>query len=166
MTAVDRAELKRDSRAPLPPEILADAIGRINTDEVFEVGERLIHGDNLIAMAVERLRAHAALLSEIDGLKSYAKDAANEALTYRRLLAIPRTHAPDSWRPDIEAAKTGADVLAFVPGLGMGQMVLFWMDGYWREKANCMGLKVEPTAWKPLSSDPPALRPQTAESGK
>lgn len=165
MTAVDRAELKRDSRAPLPPEILADAIGRINTDEVFEVGERLIHGDNLIAMAVGHLRSHAALLSEIEGLKAerdgwirWADEKICEAQA--ETLAALRTQAPDSWRPDREAVARVIDPFA------------------WRKIDRARKNYTEQVTdeqRREWSKDAPsltkadailALRPQTAESGK
>lgn len=58
------------------------------------------------------------------------------------------------WRPASEAKKDGTEYLCFVPGLGLGQMVLYWSDGYWREKANGMGLRREPEAIIPLPSPP------------
>jgi hypothetical protein len=59
----------------------------------------------------------------------------------------------EPWMP-IETAPKDGDVLCFVPGFGMGMMVLYWMDGYWREKANSMGLKRPPTHWMPLPAAP------------
>lgn len=57
------------------------------------------------------------------------------------------------WR-DIETApKDGAEILAVTD---VGQMVVFYADGMWREKANYLGLRNEPTAWMPL---PPAPQP-------
>lgn len=58
------------------------------------------------------------------------------------------------WQPIETAPKDGRDILAFVDGFGMGQMVLFWDNGYWREKANCLGLKKEPTYWQTLPENP------------
>ena len=63
------------------------------------------------------------------------------------------------WQPIDTAPKDGTSVIAFVPGFGMGTFVLFWMDGYWREPANMMGLKVKPTHWMPLPSPPKAEGP-------
>ncbi len=59
------------------------------------------------------------------------------------------------WRPIGEAKRDGTEYLCLIPGFGMGQMVLYWTDGYWREKANGMGLKREPTHFMPLPSPPP-----------
>lgn len=58
------------------------------------------------------------------------------------------------WQPIETAPKDGSEILAFVPGLFLGQMVLFWSRDYWREKANCMGLKQPPSHWMPLPSPP------------
>jgi len=63
----------------------------------------------------------------------------------------------EGWREVTDEVKDGREVLAFVPGLGMGLMVLFWMDGYWREKANMMGLKIAPTHYMPLPAPPVPL---------
>jgi len=63
-------------------------------------------------------------------------------------------HAQSSWQPIETAPKDGTEVLCFVEGFGMGQMVLYWMDGYWREKANCLGLKKEPTFWQHTPTPP------------
>ena len=58
------------------------------------------------------------------------------------------------WQPINSAKKDGSEILAFIPGFGMGQMVLYWTDGYWRATANGMGLKIEPTHWMPLPGAP------------
>jgi hypothetical protein len=60
---------------------------------------------------------------------------------------------PD-WQPIETAPKDGTEVLCFVGGIGMGPMVLYWMHGYWREKANSLGLKRPPTHWMPLPAPP------------
>lgn len=62
-----------------------------------------------------------------------------------------------TWQAIDSAPKDGRDILAYIDGFGMGQMVLFWEGGYWREKANCMGLKSEPTHWQPLPEPPSTL---------
>lgn len=62
------------------------------------------------------------------------------------------------WR-DIETApKDGTEILTFSDRMGLGTMVLYWADGYWREKANGLGLKYEPTHWMPLPVAPDAAR--------
>jgi hypothetical protein len=58
------------------------------------------------------------------------------------------------WLPIESEPKDGRDLLCFVDGLFMGHMVLYWSDGYWREKANGMGLKSEPTHYMPLPAPP------------
>jgi len=69
-------------------------------------------------------------------------------------------HHPDpvppvvGWQDISTAPRDGTGVIAFVPGFGMGSMVLSWFDGYWREPANCLGLKVPPTHWQPLPAPP------------
>lgn len=52
------------------------------------------------------------------------------------------------------AKKDGTEYLMYVPGMAMGHMVLFWSRGHWREKASCLGLKIEPTHWMPLPHPP------------
>lgn len=59
----------------------------------------------------------------------------------------------DEWQPIETAPKDGTQILAFCDPL-IGQMVLFWDTPYWREKANMLGLKNEPTHWKPLHNPP------------
>lgn len=63
---------------------------------------------------------------------------------------------PQGWQPIESAPKDGRDVLCYVSGIGIGQMVLYWTDGYWREKANGMGLKTDPVVWQPLPLPPAA----------
>lgn len=59
--------------------------------------------------------------------------------------------AENEWR-DIETApKDCTEILAVTD---VGQMVVFFEGGYWREKANFMGLKREPTHWMPLPKPP------------
>lgn len=58
------------------------------------------------------------------------------------------------WQTMETAPKDGRTVLTYVAGLGMGQMTLYFMDGYWREQANGMGLKIDPTHWMPLPPSP------------
>jgi hypothetical protein len=79
-----------------------------------------------------------------------------------QLAAAPEPPAEDGWQPIETAPKDCRDVLCYVDGIGMGQMVLYWNDGYWREKANGMGLKITPTHWQPLPA-PPALSRQSQQ---
>ena len=48
--------LSRMSRAPLPHLVLAGALERIETDSVVAVGERSIHGENLLTEAAACIR--------------------------------------------------------------------------------------------------------------
>lgn len=59
-----------------------------------------------------------------------------------------------TWYPIERAPKDGRDVLCYVDGFGMGQMVLYFTDGLWREKANGLGLKYPPKKWMPLPPPP------------
>jgi hypothetical protein len=68
----------------------------------------------------------------------------------------------DGWKTIDSAPKDGTGILAYVDGFGMGQFVLFWLDGYWREGASLMGLKTQPTHWQPLPA-PPALPQPTGD---
>lgn len=47
--------------------------------------------------------------------------------------------------------------LQTIPGFGLGALTLYWMDGYWREPANALGLKVLPTHY--LTIPPPPETP-------
>lgn len=62
------------------------------------------------------------------------------------------------WQPIETAPKDGRKLLMWHPGMALGALVLFWMDGYWREPANSLGLKTTPTHWMPLP-DPPKVTP-------
>lgn len=128
-----------------------------------------------------------ALLSEIEGLKAerdalIAVDEAGEGLrqasrdrTYEaeRQLAALRTQAPDSWRPIETAPKDGDAILITRPTLFTAEErwhVVRWDEG--DEMWVCHDGKFDsylrgpaPTHWMPLPAAP-ALRPQTAESGK
>jgi hypothetical protein len=59
------------------------------------------------------------------------------------------------WRSFSTAPKDGRDILCFSGIPGMGQMVLAFWDGAWREKANCLALldHALPSHWMSL---PPA----------
>lgn len=65
-----------------------------------------------------------------------------------------REDAPSGWQSIETAPKDGQSIIAFVPGFGMGAMVLFWMDGRWREPAQMLGLKSEPSHWMALPAAP------------
>lgn len=125
MTAVDHAELKRlaEGATPGPWDIYgerikgnralaaAEALAQVNqTDEVSDAFWLLNAGGkcpaltgcgptseaNAAFIAAANPAVVLALLSEIEGLKSYAKDAANEALEYRRQIAALRPQTAES----------------------------------------------------------------------
>ena len=57
------------------------------------------------------------------------------------------------WQPIETAPKDCTEILGFTE---VGQMVLFFEGGMWREKANFMGLKRAPSHWMPLPKPPVA----------
>jgi len=79
----------------------------------------------------------------------YQADAGAPALS-------EKVNVRSEWRPIESAPADGTEILAYMPGLALGQIVLYWQDGYWRKKANSMGLKYPPTHWMPLPSPPGA----------
>jgi len=83
------------------------------------------------------------------GSDSYQADAGAPALS-------EKVNVRSEWRPIESAPADGTEILAYMPGLALGQIVLYWQDGYWRKKANSMGLKYPPTHWMPLPSPPGA----------
>lgn len=90
-------------------------------------------------MTIDILRDYAALIGiPVDEVPSAVVAAVRAAdqQGYERAKEEDRV---------VEPRKDGTEYLCFVPGLGLGWMVLYWADGYWREKANGMGLKTEPT---------------------
>ena len=58
-----------------------------------------------------------------------------------------------AWQPIETAPKDGTFILCFVDAY-MKPMVLFWDSLYWREPANMLGLKKQPTHWMPLPKAP------------
>jgi hypothetical protein len=52
-----------------------------------------------------------------------------------------------------EPKKDATEYLCFVDGVGGGYMVLYYLDGYWREKANGLGLKKEPLRFYEIIDD-------------
>jgi len=60
----------------------------------------------------------------------------------------------DKWELIKSAPKDGTEILCFEDRMGIGQMVLYYRDGYWREKCNGLGLKNIPTHWQPLGIPP------------
>jgi hypothetical protein len=56
------------------------------------------------------------------------------------------------WQPIETAPRDGTEVLVFTREIG--QMVVFFDAGLWREKANWLGLKNPPTYWMPLPKPP------------
>lgn len=78
----------------------------------------------------------------------------------RRAAALSREG--EGWREIGSAPKDGTGIVAFVPGFAMGSMVLFWLDGKWREPANHLALRVDPTHWMPLPPAPPSQRDDVA----
>ena len=106
---------------------------------------------------VARLRERAAIArgektGTALGDAYHFDEAAEEIERLRTLLSSSR--GEQGWRTIDSAPKDGSDILAWSPGLMIGAMVLYWADGYWREKANCMGLKADITHWMPLPSAP------------
>ena len=167
MTAVDHAELKR----------LADELVQILAPDQ---GER---AHPAFGLAVRIQSAHAALLSEIEGLKARAMlaDMMSAKLERRtrlldeaeRQLAALRTQAPDSWRPIETAPKDGTRVLLsgmpYGPKVDVGAWGITTYNrsakAYNRGWTTFPGNETNPTHWMPLPAAP-ALSPQTAESGK
>lgn len=72
-------------------------------------------------------------------------------------------HTAGDWLPIESAPKDGSSLIAWAPGFGMGALTLFWSDGYWREPAQHLGLKVEPTHWMPLPP-PPAAQAKASQA--
>lgn len=58
------------------------------------------------------------------------------------------------WQPIETAPKDGRKLLMWHPGFGLDALVLYWMDGYWREPANGLGLKSDPSHWMALPAPP------------
>lgn len=55
------------------------------------------------------------------------------------------------WHTMETAPKDGTEVLVFS---NIGLMVSFYFKGMWREKANMLGLRKDPTHWMPLPKAP------------
>ena len=70
---------------------------------------------------------------------------------------IVRLRELTTWRPVTDEQKTGSKFVMWAPGFGLGALTLYWMDGYWREPANALGLKVLPTYY--LNIPPPPETP-------
>jgi hypothetical protein len=62
-----------------------------------------------------------------------------------------RGDSMNEWQPIETAPKDGSEILTFG---SIGIMVVFWRDGFWREKANFLGLRNPPTHWMPLPNPP------------
>jgi len=101
--------------------------------------------------AKERLRA--ALSDDYGPLPIKTFDLKVEVLGSDLAALLAHTDEAE-WLPIDQAPKDGRSILAYVPGFGMGQMVLFWSGGYWREPAQALRLTQEPTYWMPLPSPP------------
>lgn len=96
----------------------------------------------------------------IAGIQVAIRDAIEDGSTP----SLDEGSAPVGWLPIASAPKDGRDILCWSDGLGMGALVLFWADGYWREKANRMGLKREPDYWMPIPTAPSSKASATADS--
>jgi hypothetical protein len=103
------------------------------------------------AGVVERLRCWE---------KHYDDSIIYHAADLLERLSRERGTVQEGWRDISTAPKDGRDLLCWSDGIGIGAMVLYWMDGYWREKANGMGLKREPTHWMPIPCAPGSAAPQ------
>jgi hypothetical protein len=84
--------------------------------------------------------------------------AARKARTALSGSPAPSTEGLREWQPIETAPRDGTEILTFSDRIGLGNMVLYWADGYWREKANGLGLKYEPTHWQPLPPSPEILK--------
>lgn len=95
---------------------------------------------------VERLRALADEWHEMCGdIHVPLAEAADEIERLRSLL---------EWKPIETAPRDGTMIFVYVPGFGLGPLLLYWLDGMWREPANGMGLRPTPTHWRPLGPPP------------
>ena len=103
-----------------------------------------------------RVAAEVAYLRNREGSKSFNEISPQHQSEWcEKVRPVLEAALAAMWRPIGEAKRDGTEYLCLIPGFGMGQMVLYWTDGYWREKANGMGLKREPTHFMPLPSPPP-----------
>ena len=100
----------------------------------------------------------ATLKAELREICAAIDDPACD-LTLTAVECIKKLKGENEWQPIETAPKDCTEILAVTD---VGQMVVFFEGGYWREKANFMGLKREPTHWMPLPK-PPAI---SAANGK
>lgn len=181
MTAVDHAEMKRLAERAKERAALLRRLEALS--EVADALEAMADGT-------------CALLSEIEGLKAERdetekrtseyfvamREAQTNSAVYKhdkleaeRQLASLRTQAPDSWRPIETYAGAGLVMVSTAPDSPkylFSEPVSAFMDvgGTWRFLGSEGGMEPlpswrQPTHWMPLPAAP-ALRPQTAESGK
>lgn len=75
-------------------------------------------------------------------------------LGIRALLAALSSPPAETWQPIETAPRDGSKVIAFVPHPGIGETLLIFDDGHWREPVNHLVLRHEPTAWLPLPTPP------------
>lgn len=59
-----------------------------------------------------------------------------------------------TWQPIDTAPKDGRKLLMWNPKLEEDALVLFWMGGHWREPANLMWFRTDPTHWMPIPAPP------------
>lgn len=191
MTAVDHAELKRLAEGATPGEwrVSEDnnpfADGRhvfakgldgtdfvvlnLKTDQTFVTAtSRVQQQRNAKFSAAANPAVVLELLSEIEGLKARIKcleklggeqslrvmEQATRAKDAESALANLRTQAPDSWRPDFVDVKAMM-IEAYFSG---------WEDGSCGDEYDAWTAAAE--SERLIDERAPALRPQTAESGK
>ena len=151
---IDEGERARAALSTLPvnDRQTSDDAGRLREALerlTFEVG-CLRDGCGGDALKASWQEARAALKGVPQPASNdYQADAGAPALS-------EKVNARLEWRPIESAPADGTEILAYMPGFALGQMVLYWQDDYWREKANSMGLKYPPTHWMPLPSPPGA----------
>ena len=92
-----------------------------------------------------------------DYLAHNAAESGADVLIDELAAEIVRLRELTTWRPVTDEQKTGSKFVMWAPGFGLGALTLYWMDGYWREPANALGLKVLPTYY--LNIPPPPETP-------
>lgn len=85
------------------------------------------------------------------GFGKYAYEAKEMFERFAKLVRADERE--DCWQPIETAPKDGTEILVYA---NVGPMVSFFSSGMWREKANMMGLKSEPSHWMRLPDAPAA----------
>lgn len=58
------------------------------------------------------------------------------------------------WQPIETAPKDGRKVLVWHPGFGLDYLVMYWLEGDWREPKDGARLKSPPTHWAAVPPPP------------